>query len=59
MSMLGMYSPLILHGSIRNKRYTIKEGLIYKGRRIFLTRTFEVRKKVLHAFHNTPLVGHP
>lgn len=48
----------ILDGSIRNKRYVIKEGLIYKGRRILLTHTSEVKKKVLHALHNTPLTGH-
>lgn len=48
----------ILDGLIRNKRYMVKEGPIYKGRRIFLMLTSKVRKKMLHALHNTPLIGH-
>lgn len=49
----------VLSGVVKNKRYVVKEGLILKRNRIFLTPTSEVRKKVLHAFHNIPLVRHP
>lgn len=54
-----VFTTRILDGSSRNKRYVIKEGMIYKGRRILLTPMSEVKKKVLHALHNTPLAGHP
>jgi len=53
-----VYTIGILDESIKNMRYVVKEGLIYKRGKILLTPTSEVRKKVLHALHNTPLVGH-
>lgn len=44
---------------MRNRGYVIKEGLIYRGRSILLISMYEVRKVVLQALHNTPLIGHP
>lgn len=43
---------------MKNKRYVVREGLILKRNRVFLTPTSEL-KKVFHALHNTPLAGHP
>ena len=48
----------ILGGTVRNKRYMVREGLILKRNRIFLTPNFEMKEKVLHALYNTPLAGH-
>lgn len=49
----------ILSGMVKNKRYVVKEWLILMRNWIFLTPTSKVRKKVLHALHNTLLAGHP
>lgn len=49
----------ILDGTVRNKRYIVREGLILKRNRIFLTPNSEMKEKVLHALHSIPLVGHP
>lgn len=49
----------ILNGTVRNKRYVVKDGLILKRNRIFLTPKFETKGKVLHALYNTLLTSYP
>lgn len=43
------FASRIISGATKNRRYLVKEALILKRGQIYLTPTYEIRKKVLHA----------
>lgn len=48
----------ILNGVVTNKRYIVKEGLILKMNRVFITLMYKAMKKVLYALPNIPIMGY-
>ena len=52
------FSCEILDGQITNDRYRVMDEVIYFRDRIFLTRSSQLKEKVLRASHDSPLSGH-
>jgi len=44
----------ILDDTVKIKRYIVRDGLIIKRNRIFLTPNSKMKENVLHALHNIP-----
>lgn len=49
----------IFNWMMRSRGYVIKDKIILKRNKVFLTHRSEVKGKVLHALHNNPLINYP
>lgn len=48
----------VLDGQISNDRCKVMDEVIYYRDKIFLTRTYHLKEKILHESHDSPLSGH-
>ena len=48
----------VLVGQVADDRYRVIDGIIYYRDQIFLTEGSQLKKKILQASHDSPLVGH-
>ena len=48
----------LLDGKILDDRYRVIDGIIYYKNRIYLVPESALKKKVLQASHDSPLLGH-
>ena len=48
----------ILDGQVTDDRYRLMDEVIYFRDQIFLTRSSQLKEKVLRASHDSPLLGH-
>eukprot|EP00253_Pinus_taeda_P005619 PITA_05619 len=48
----------VLDGQVADDRYKVVDEIIYYRDRIFLTEGSQLKKKILQASHDSPLVGH-
>jgi hypothetical protein len=49
----------ILDGQVPNDRYRVIDDIIYYKDRIYLVPESQLKDKILHVAHNSPLAGHP
>jgi hypothetical protein len=49
----------ILDGQVSDDRYRVINDIIYYKDPIYLVPEFQLKDKILHAMHNSPLAGHP
>jgi hypothetical protein len=49
----------ILDGQVFDDRYRVIDDIIYYKDRIYLVPESQLKDKILHAAHNSPLAGHP
>ena len=52
------FSYEILDGQITDDTYRVMDKVIYFRDRIFLTRSSQLKEKILNASHDSPLLGH-
>ena len=52
------FSCELLDGQIQDDRYRVIDDIIYYNNRIFLDSESPLKKKILQASHDSPLVGH-
>jgi hypothetical protein len=38
--------------------YELRDGIIYKGNRIYVPNNTQIKKKILYEYHDTPIAGH-
>jgi hypothetical protein len=48
----------ILDGQVSNDRYKVIDDIIYYKDRIYLVPESQLKEKILHVVHTSPLVGH-
>ena len=48
----------LLDGKIEDDKYKVIDDIIYYKNRIYLVLESTLKKKILHAFHDSPLSGH-
>jgi len=48
----------LLDGQVADDRYRVVDEIIYYRDQIFLTKGSQLKKKILRASHDSPLVGH-
>ena len=48
----------VMDGQVTDDRYRVIDEIIYYRDRIFLTEGSQLKKKILHASHDSPLSSH-